>query len=159
MTTIAYKDGILAFDSRITGGSTIHGWMTKGITTKTHIVAAAGAAQDIQAFFDWFEAGGLQADKTKFGLVDREVDIVALAVDKKGKVTIYEDRVYPTQIDSLFYAAGSGGDVALGALGAGASAVEAVRIAAKFDSATGGPIRTLKLDDLPLTKNKRKKKN
>lgn len=157
MTTIAYKDGILSFDSRITSGSVMHGWMVKGKIVGQHLVAASGAAQDIQAFFDWFEAGADQKKKADFGLYDREADLCALVVDAKGKVTIYEDRVYPIFIEHLFYAVGSGAEIAIGAMAAGKSAAESVRLASKFDSATGGPIRSLKISDIGVTKTKRKK--
>lgn len=44
---------------------------------------------------------------------------------------------------SGLYVAGSGGDYALGAMEAGATPLQAVQIAAKYDPATGGPFRAV----------------
>lgn len=42
--------------------------------------------------------------------------------------------------DKLFYAIGSGGDFAMGALAAGSTAREAVKIASDYDPGCGGPV-------------------
>mgnify|MGYP001606552882 CR=1 FL=1 len=49
-----------------------------------------------------------------------------------------------------YYAWGSGSDVAFGALAMGADAVEAVRVAALFDQATGGTIRSMAISQEAL---------
>lgn len=152
MTTIAIKDKILAFDSKLTADGQFSGFFVKGRRFKNHLVAAAGSAQEIEAFLDWFEAGATEDLKRKFGLHEREVDIQALSIDRKGNIFLYEDRLYPYRVDAAFYAAGSGGSIAIGAMAAGASAEQALRIAAKFDSYTGGGIKTLSFDEKPESK-------
>jgi ATP-dependent HslUV protease subunit HslV len=51
-----------------------------------------------------------------------------------------------TQEGCEFYALGSGSRIAYGALAAGASAEEAVRIAARYDTSTGGEVVVLRRD-------------
>ena len=142
MTTLAYKSGILAFDSKVTADGLCSGTMTKGRVTKKYLVAACGAAEDVEAFLDWMDAGGIQDDKKKFGL-EREVDISAISVDKKGIVRHYGGRLYPYKIQASFHADGSGGHLAIGAMAHGATAVQAVKIASTYDSYTGGKVNTL----------------
>ena len=50
-----------------------------------------------------------------------------------------------TEIGHPFWADGSGGDIAKGAMAAGATAREAVEIACRFETGWGGRIQTLKL--------------
>lgn len=144
MTTLAYRDNILAFDSMITD-SALTGYATKGRKTSKYLIACAGEWQDCEAFLDWGEQGAVFEDRRKFGL-DREVEISGMIVDKKGKVWMYESRLYPMVIDAPFYALGSGSHLALGAMAHGATAHQAVKIAAKFDPFTGGTVRELSWD-------------
>lgn len=142
MTTVAFKRGVLAFDSKVTAGDLIFGSTSKGKKTKKFIMAACGSVEDIAAFFDWMEAGGNQDDKRKFGL-DREVDMDAIVINKKGSVTFYGSRLYPHEMHSDIFAIGSGSHLAISAMAHGASASQAVRIASKYDVNTGGTVRTL----------------
>lgn len=144
MTTLAYKAGVLAFDSRVTAGDTVYGGAVKGRKTNKYLMAVAGDWQDAEAFMDWVEDGAVWDDRKKYGLADREVEISAIVVNKKGQVLLYGSRLYPMIIDALFYAEGSGAPFALGAMSAGATAAQAVKIAAKFDTGTGGTVRELK---------------
>lgn len=143
MTTIAYKDGKLAFDSKVTAGGTHTGFMTKGKKTSKFLIAGCGSCEDLQAFIDWMDAGGVVADKKLFGLADREVDMAALVVNKKNMVFHYEGRLYPYEVNSEYHAMGSGADFALGAMASGSSAQQAVRIASKLDTSTGGVVKEL----------------
>jgi ATP-dependent protease HslVU (ClpYQ) peptidase subunit len=53
--------------------------------------------------------------------------------------------VLPVPRGAKFWAIGSGAPYALAAMYAGASATEAVKIAAKIDTSTGLPVKTLKV--------------
>lgn len=148
MTTIAYRNGILAFDSKTsTEHATIQGNVVKGLATARGIVAASGGVQEMQAFLDWFKAGGRQKQKAKYGLDATDLDLSAIHVDPKGNVFCYDSRVYPYKLEAEFVALGSGCDFAKGAMAAGASAKKAVQIAGRFDGFTGGPTNTLSLED------------
>jgi ATP-dependent protease HslVU (ClpYQ) peptidase subunit len=145
MTTVAYTKGVLAFDSKASSGGQHAGWVMKGKKTNKYLIAACGSCEDIQAFMDWMESGGKQEDKKTYGL-DRDVDINALVIDKKTRVYQYEGRLYPYVIEADIHALGSGREYAIGAMAAGSSAQQAVRIASKYDSGTGGAVKTLYWD-------------
>jgi ATP-dependent protease HslVU (ClpYQ) peptidase subunit len=136
MTTIATDGKSMAADGRTTAGNTV----VDATTRKLHrladgrIVGMCGNSQDGPAFLEWLRSGG---DKPKLG-----ENFGALVLTPRGRIEKYEDSCIaiprkPPQ------ATGSGMDFALGALDAGATPDQAVRIAAKRDIYTGGKITTL----------------
>ena len=137
-----YKNGTLAFDSKISADCRHVGSVTKGRKTNKYLCAGCGSVEDLIAVLDWVSDGGILQKRKEFGL-DRECDVSALLISKKGSVFHIDSRVYPYLVDASFHACGSGSDLAIGAMAMGASAVEAVRVASKFDGYTGGSIRTL----------------
>lgn len=145
MTTIAFKKGVLAFDSKLSTSGDLSGYGLKGRKTAKFIVAACGTYEDCCAFLDWMSAGGKPDDRKKFG-IDRDLNISALAINKKGTVFQYDGRLYPYKIDHKFFAIGSGSSYAIGAMESGSTAVQAVKISAKYDANTGGTIRLLSWD-------------
>jgi ATP-dependent protease HslVU (ClpYQ) peptidase subunit len=64
----------------------------------------------------------------------REEDTCVFILDGLG---------FPFPVKGKFFAVGSGGDFAYGALGMGASAVEAVKIGCRFDVYSSGPVKKL----------------
>ena len=158
MTTIAYKSGILAFDTAAVGGSTYAGKVTKALDLSDRVVAAAGAVQDVAAFLDWQSSGGALEHRSKFFMSDTEVDLEAIIIKKEDRsVYMCENSLYPYQIETKFAALGSGGLVALGAMYMGASAIKAVEIAAIVDVYTNSDVKSIMV--LPqTTKSKRKVK-
>lgn len=143
MTTIAIKNGILAFDSKVTEDALFSGYMIKGKKTDKMAFAAAGDCEEVQAFLDWLSKGGGESNKRYFGLHEREVDLEGLALTEDGRIFSYGTRLYPYEIRAPFFAVGSGARLALGAMAKGASAEEAVKIAARLDGYTGGKVHTL----------------
>jgi len=143
MTTIVFRDGVLAFDSRITADTLLFGHSIKGKITKEFMVAAAGSMQDVQAFIDWVCLGYTEESKRKFGLADREVEVEGIVVTKKGEVYVFDNRLYPYQITAPFIALGSGAHIAIGAMAMGANSYRAVKIASLYDTATGGDVKVL----------------
>lgn len=138
MTTIAYKDGVVAYDSRCTRGTTI----LDDDANKLHVVKevsflCTGATCDFAALIDGFfgndapnavEASALAWDGTTLWLVGHD--------DKTGawKDALELDRPHTI---------GSGANHALTAMDMGANAYKAVEMAAKRDTSTGGKIKTL----------------
>ena len=159
ITTIAYRLGILAFDSKAVENDTTHkGLCDKGRQTKALIMAGCGNASDIECVMNWLEAGGGEDKKKDFNLYAREVKCEVIAIDKKGIVTFYEESCCGFTLEAPFFAIGSGYDLAMGAMAAGASAKEAIQIACKYNINTGGPVRTLNIQDLQLTVKKKSAK-
>lgn len=141
MTTIVYRDGVLAADSLATMGDTkIHGRYMKIRRIGTHLVGTAGSVADSENFINWLKHG-------EEGDLPPKGNYSALIVDPRGRVREIENgSVLPVPRGAKFFAIGSGAPYAMGALYAGASAAEAVKIAAKIDTNTGLPVKTLKID-------------
>ncbi len=142
MTTIAYKDGVIAYDSQITCGSTV----TYDDYEKCHEVKGVkffmcGKTCDYTALQDAY-----------FGAaVSKEVDASAIVADGDGLWCVgagVEDGFWKSPIPaSAIYAIGSGADHAITAMDMGATAHKAVQMAAKRDTGTGGLIRTVIINE------------
>jgi ATP-dependent protease HslVU (ClpYQ) peptidase subunit len=138
MTTIAYKNGVIAYDSQITNGNTV----TYDDYEKCHEVKGvkfvlSGYMCDypklIAAWFGEPVTGTVEASAL---VVDGGSLCYAAYNDKDGlcKTPIWLERPY---------AIGSGQDYALVAMDMGATAAEAVHAAKKRDTGTGGVVRRL----------------
>lgn len=147
MTTIAFRDGIIAADSRLTY-DTEHGGSRKHICTKLYrkritegkktfdvIIGTAGMSSPALVFIDWYGTGKPIPDV----LLNIESDFTCLILRPDG---LYEADQFcrPDRILEDFYAVGSGAKEAMTAMRCGKSAVEAVRLAAQSDPYTGGRI-------------------
>jgi ATP-dependent protease HslVU (ClpYQ) peptidase subunit len=146
MTTIAYRDGVLAADSRLTvdygSGARKHTTkklfrkrITEGKKSYDVIIATAGESSPGMVFLDWYGSGKPIPDM----FLHMGGDFTCLVLTPKG---LYEYDVYcrGELIEEEFYAVGSGSMAALAAMHCGKSAVEAVRIASRIDPYTGGRI-------------------
>lgn len=153
MTTIAYRDGVLAADSRLTystdgGGSRKHlctklyrKTITEGRRTFEVVIATAGESSPALVFVDWYGSGKPPPEILR----DLGGDFTCLILRPDG---LYEADVYcrPDRINEPFYAIGSGSKEALAAMHCGKSAVQAVRVAAMVDPYTGGRIISMSLE-------------
>ena len=138
MTTIVYKDGIIAYDSRT----------TSGLSILDHDYNKKISIDGVQFFVCGTVADHEKACKAYFNEEYVECDAQYLVHDK-GKLFVVcfaDDRMYkvPQSLESPF-AIGSGSDHALTAIDCGLSAKEAVKKAAYRDAGTGGRIRTFKV--------------
>ncbi|MGY2337960.1 proteasome subunit beta [Pseudomonas sp. SDO5532_S415] len=137
MTTIAYKDGVIAYDSRQTRNDRI----VSDSALKCQVVDGvsfflSGAVCDEKALTAAYfgtpspvpvECSGYVVDGGKLMMVGHD--------DKTG---IWKQALDPSNPDAI----GSGAAYALAAMDMGASAEDAVRAAMKRDIYTGGTIRT-----------------
>lgn len=140
MTTIAYRDGVLAADTAATAGSSITGQMTKVYAGSVWIVAATGRADDVPRAFRYADASAEEGAKLEFSN-----DFAALLVERAtGRVMQFEGEEM-FEIRAPFYARGSGRDFALGAMAMGATADEAVRIACRYDCYSREPVEVVRL--------------
>jgi len=138
MTTIAYKDGIIAYDSRETLGNTIVDDDCDKCQARDGVrFFCTGSTPDYDALLAAYfgevsavviEAGGIALDNGVLWLLGYS--------ETTG---FWKDRL---RMDNPF-AVGSGSLHALTAMDMGASAYQAVEMAMKRDSCTGGKIRTL----------------
>ncbi|GGU79148.1 proteasome subunit beta [Pseudomonas laurentiana] len=138
MTTIAYKDGVIAYDSRQTRSGSIVSDDCQKLTVVDGVsFFLSGAVCDekalIAAYFGTpsaapVECSGYAVDGGKLLMVGYD--------DKTG---IWKQELDPANPDAI----GSGSAYALAAMDMGASAEGAVRAAMKRDIYTGGTIRTM----------------
>lgn len=144
MTTIAYKDGVIAYDSRAIQGTVIvDDDRDKRYHREGRDYFAAGSTSDHEKLIA-LDFGDLSIDL-------KQVDSLALAWDGNNLYEVGVDECEcvffrtPRELGK-HYAIGSGALFALTAMDMGATAEEAVRMAAKRDTCTGGTIRTFKLE-------------
>jgi ATP-dependent protease HslVU (ClpYQ) peptidase subunit len=99
---------------------------------------------------DWAEAGFAEKKRPKFvSTPDKDDEAALLMVTKKGIFYMLASDPYPELVDTNFFAIGSGGKVALGALHAGATLEEAMEIAHRVDPYTRPPFDILTLKEKP----------
>lgn len=100
------------------------------------------------------------ADLSKLGEIltppEVEGDMECLIVHKSGQVFLQEGYNAPYPVDGPFFAVGSGAEIAIGAMAMGASAEQAVKIAAMYDTQTGGKVTVLSLEDCDKPKGIKK---
>lgn len=155
MTTIAFKNGVIAADSRVTVTSEEGGarnFNTKKLFRKTVqiegkptdvILATAGESAPGSLFVEaWGTGKSLPEIRELFTY--SEADFSILVVTAEGLFEVDKWCVLEPVYEP-FYAIGSGSKLAMGAMEAGASAQKAVEIACKRDPYTALPVVTMRL--------------
>lgn len=143
MTTIAYRDGVLASDSKISDRGC---WV--GNTRKIFrgpdgaIGGLAGCFGDLGIFRDWLAGGRQGACEFK----DDGSEAILVLPDGTVWNVFHGGKVFEVT-GSPFYAAGSGFRIAIGAMAAGADAITAINICAEYDDATRLPLHVLTIGD------------
>lgn len=159
MTTIAYRDGIMAAEGKMTLGDMVIKLDTEKVFwVNNHLVGVCGRARAINTFVSWLQK------QTDYHIVNSEVgDLVdlippvleddegytALVVTPSRQVLMYEGN---TPIDmgvDVPMSVGSGSCFALAAMKAGNSAEEAVKVACELDVYSGGEITVVQLEEEP----------
>jgi ATP-dependent protease HslVU (ClpYQ) peptidase subunit len=154
MSTVVYRDGILAADTLMVQGSIkCPEGMNKAMMGKTHpvIYAMAGRTAALATAVRLIESmpvapwdGGDYPSKPP--------------MDSNSELAIFhrDGRIFSIETDGMwfepahvpFMALGSGAKAALGALHMGADAVRAVEVASLIDAFSGGPVVTLRVADI-----------
>lgn len=139
MTTVAFRDGVMAADSACHDGSTFTHRLQKIHRMPNGALAAfAGDVEQAMALFDWLK-GGQRGRKPK------SRDVSVLYVTPQRKILHYNGGRKAHVIAEPFYCIGSGADIAFGAMFAGADAKTAVRAAIKRDAFSRGPVTSKEL--------------
>ena len=145
MTTIAFKHGVMAADSRATTEDGRHircEKLYRVVAAGTPaLVGLAGGSFDGLAFLDWLVG---EDDKPPQRLIDGEADFWAMVYNKNG-LFLYDKWCRPDKVLDSVFAIGSGSKAALGAMHAGADAARAVEIACKIDVYSALPIVSMSL--------------
>lgn len=139
MTTIAYRDGVLAADSQSNSG---RGLIVPGSAKKVHAIADGR----LVAFSGAFAEGVAFVRALEKGLTELPVlnETTVLIVQMDGSLILHEGETWHEQ-DGEFYAMGTGAAAALGAMHAGADAVKAVEAACKVDPNSGGRVHAFRI--------------
>lgn len=146
MTTITFKDGVMCGDRVVNSSGTAHCQARKIDDIDGWLFGGAGAAAE-WSIIAGFIRHMLSVGKTPAGHLgmtgysDDENRQTGILVSPSGQIHVLDrdkaGNIFCYPVDALFAATGSGRDVALGAMAAGATAEEAVAIAGQFDLGTG----------------------
>jgi len=144
MTTIAYKDGVLAAD-RLCDSYPGKFEAQKILLLKSGgVLAGAGDRADIEKFYRWYDAGQPEGKEPK--LTDGSM---AILIAELGQPLLYaNESMFPIVMDTVdFYAIGSGSNYAIGAMAMGADAIQAVRVACQHEIYSGGAIQFIRVGE------------
>lgn len=148
MTTIVYKDGVMACDTYVTGnGARLTGGIMKVVRLASGALLGSSGEGDIRPLIDILNKVTKPSQLPKpLDLAELKQNFEAILVLPKGQrfwVRCYQDgatgNIVP--ITDNAFAVGSGEQFAMGAIAAGASPREAVRIACKYDNYSQEPVR------------------
>ncbi|MBS7457706.1 hypothetical protein [Coralloluteibacterium stylophorae] len=139
MTTAAYDGHEIAADSQITSGDR-RSSRSKLIRNGDLVAAGAGDFLSIDEVISWLRGEG---PKPSSG--DAEILAGSRATGQVFRYLLTSEGLFRYDVTGQLFSIGSGGDYALGAMSAGTSAREAVRIACKHDLYSSGPVRACKL--------------
>lgn len=145
MTTIVFRDGILAADTRAYSGDRSPMGQKQKIFFAQHSDGSVstfgistpnpGFSEEIQKWFNNEKHPDFEPQLNGRGFS-------ALEIMQDGAVYFYNDNFTPSgPLRGDWFAIGSGQDFAIGALEMGATAQEAVVVAAKNDAWTGGEVQ------------------
>jgi ATP-dependent protease HslVU (ClpYQ) peptidase subunit len=144
MTTIATDGKTVAADTQASiGGERMQRPHVKIERRGNRIYGVSGTAALQPLLIDWYEKGHVLDDLPKV----RESLNWTMLVMEPGSVKILGETCPVPDDVSYPFAIGSGAEFALGALFAGASPLEAVKIACLLDVNSGGMITTMPLEE------------
>lgn len=158
MTCIVAKDGVIAADRKRVGPHICY--VSKVWAARDgSIFSDAGDATWGERFREWYE-DGCKPEK-RDGLIKLMHDIgcegTALQVMPDKTIVIWENGLVPLPMATAIYGVGSGSSYALGAISAGASLQDAIRIASIWDEYTSPECDVITLADAAPKKGRRKR--
>lgn len=135
MSVVAFDGQSVAADRKASDNGTAF-TTTKIFQEGDAILGMVGTAAGTQAMRAWFRAGCPAADFPNKGVDERWQTLMAV-FRKDGPVMVYDMFPIPGVFSDRLFAMGSGRDLALGAMYAGASAKDAVNIAGQLENSCG----------------------
>lgn len=150
MTTIAFKDGVMAADSRtveagigITNSQKIFRVRVK---RSEHLVSGCGWHPALLMFVEWYKTRDRDlAARINTQCVGEKAFEAFVWTGKK--LYSCDESLMLDEVTEAYYALGSGAPHAITAMDCGKSAADAVRLAAKRDMHTGGRVVAVRLTD------------
>lgn len=146
MSTIAWDGVTLAGDKQSSNGYSIS-TVRKVFKLKNGmgLIGMCGKLDQMPILLDWFENGCVAESWPAFQR--REDQCVILHITPDGKCYRFNSCEIGYEIEDKFIAIGSGSDFAIAALYLGENAVDAVKVAAKFNPSTGNLVDFVTLDN------------
>ncbi len=147
MTTIAFDGHILAADSRIGGDYNDDAGVKVKQVGNTYI-GIAGSVSAALLFIKWFK----DQTKPRPEFAEENNDFYCLVIRKEGNkkrkwaASVYDNNMMKMET-GIPAAIGTGAPYAIAAMACGKNAIDAVKIAKKFDPYTGGRVRSVTLSD------------
>jgi hypothetical protein len=142
MTVIACRDNIIAADTATWDGDIKIGLVQKIVRLPDgSLLAACGKASLIWGYIEWLKDDGVE--KPTDGASEEDFGALNLRCD--GVFSI-DHHYQAMRVDADFYALGAHGEFLYGAMAAGASAEEAVRLALKYCGFAGGEVQVERLE-------------
>lgn len=148
MTTIAYRDGVMAADSQTTMQGGRRANVLKVFKINGFLVGVAGSAcmaMNLLDDFTVYAKGKIPPRIMELKPASNNEWAFMLVVTPKGHAYKYENGGRPWRLYGKYHSIGCGSDYAMAAMEMGADAIKAVMVAAKFDINTGLPVKTKKL--------------
>lgn len=140
MTVIAYRDGIMAADSAVWGDQIIVEHVRKiWRLADGSLFGCSGRLCDAQACADWLLNGGDKPAPAEKGY------FTALVAAPDGVVRRIEWDMRPFEITGPYHTCGAHMEFLHGAMAAGASAEEAVRLAIRYGDSAAGEVQVERL--------------
>ena len=145
MTTIAFRDGIVAADTGCYNDGLYEGEVEKiWPLIDIGVLGCCGEYGAILKVVEWLRNGGETDSKPR---LSRDSEFAGLLVNPSNEVFHYQISLRPLRINADFHAIGSGRKIAIGAMAAGASAEQAIKIACRYDHMSTEPVRTRVVDE------------
>lgn len=147
MTTIAYKDGIIAYDSQLTRGDMISRIdYNKKKETENYVFFLGGASCDYEAFIEAVENNDpnkfLECSGYIFNKKTKKLYVSSIEQNEDQSFKIIKTPIEKDMPDAL----GTGERFAIAAMDLGMTAKQAVEYAIKRDIYTGGKVNTFDIN-------------
>lgn len=146
MTTVAFRDGVMACDSRYSetsvGGTRGPKVFRKKIGKREVLIGIAGDVFAAMLFVDWYGTSNADLYKT---LTEMTEDSFGILIWDGKRLLEANHYCRPCELGEPYYALGSGGVHAITAMDCGKTAIQAVQMAIKRDIHSGGRIVSMKL--------------
>lgn len=148
MTTIAYRDGVMAADSGVWNSNIGYRTAIKiAVGPDGSLHGVTGSAGDALSYLRWVESG-MDGSIPKPEVTNREEGrsaFNALVVPPTGDIIrIWTAFGWEDHHAAAFFALGAGSEIAVGAMAAGASAERAIEIVAEHSAYALLPVRTIR---------------
>lgn len=149
MTTIAFRDGVMAADRQSTGRGSIIGRKTKIEKIGSALVGATGDGIIWESFFQWVR-GGCKGDCPPMSIKcianDSDFSGTGIIITRQRGIVTFIEHGFQQEDIAEFHAFGCGADIARGAMFMGATPEQAIQAASAIDLYTGCGVDVIRFD-------------